>query len=362
MTSRLTAALPVVSGAARLALRWWFGQLAALVPTPIKAWIERRRQWVVADVTKENLIVSRLGGGVEEIFGAWAESDQGPPLSSKEPMPVVPDGITVAIRLSPEAAMRRRITLPLAAEGRLGHVLTHELERRTPFIASQVYFDWRILERNIKDRRINVELAVIPREIIQGALERARRCGLEPSVIGLYQDRLKPPLFNFLPSADEPRRRRGQRTTLALTSLAIFLAIGNVSAWLWRQEIDSRRLEAEIARVKPQAQAVAALQKSIDHLNGRAQFLIQKRQVPRVVSVLRELTQLLPQDTWVFAFQLENSKASIGGYSPSAPDLIGIFSASPMFTHPHFAAPLTQGPKPGLQRFDLAFEVKGLSS
>lgn len=359
MTSRLSAGFPMSGVLLKLALNWWIRQLAELMPAFIKLWWEGRRQWVVIDLASRELIVRRFGKDTKEIFRAPLSGEDMQQHSTVGKPPVIAEGAVVAVRLPSENFLRRKIVLPWAAEAELGAVLVHELERQTPFIADQVYFDWRILERTVKEKRIKVELAVISRDVVRNVLERVRACGLNPAVVGVYQGPMQPPLFNVLPVSGKSRiSGKRRRVTLFLTALAILLGASNAAVWLWRLEADSQRLETEIAKARQGAQAVTELRTAIKRITGQRKLLVHEEQAPRVVDVLRELTRLLPKDTWIFSFQLNNGKGSIRGYSPSAPDLIGIFSQSRLFTRPHFVAPLTQGPKAGFERFDMAFEIR----
>ncbi len=60
-------------------------------------------------------------------------------------------------------ALRRTVTLPLAAEESLRDAVGFELDRFTPFSAEQAWFDCRVLARDANAQRIDVDLAVAPR-------------------------------------------------------------------------------------------------------------------------------------------------------------------------------------------------------
>jgi hypothetical protein len=49
----------------------------------------------------------------------------------------------------------------------------------------------------------------------------------------------------------------------------------------------------------------------------------------------------------------------IRGLSNSAAALIALFDTSPMFADAQFRAPLMQGPRAGLERFDMSFQLRG---
>jgi hypothetical protein len=72
-----------------------------------------------------------------------------------------------------------------------------------------------------------------------------------------------------------------------------------------------------------------------------------------------EKATTLPDGSWLTEFSMSGNRIRIGGYSRAASDLIGVFDRSGRFINAQFAAPVTQGPSPGIERFDLTFETAG---
>src|SRR5690606_14401543 len=63
----------------------------------------------------------------------------------------------------------RRLALPAAAADRLRAVLGFEIERQTPFPASEVEYDALLLGRR-GDGQVDVELVVVPRQALESRL------------------------------------------------------------------------------------------------------------------------------------------------------------------------------------------------
>ena len=70
-------------------------------------------------------------------------------------------------------------SLPIAAEDNLRQVLAFEMDRQTPFKADQVYFDYRLGEREAAARNLQVELIVVPRAPLDADLAKLTAGSLE---------------------------------------------------------------------------------------------------------------------------------------------------------------------------------------
>ena len=78
-----------------------------------------------------------------------------------------------------------------------------------------------------------------------------------------------------------------------------------------------------------------------------------------MVIVIDEVTRLLPDNTWLKSFQYANGKLQIQGISSSASALIAILEASQLFNNTRFVSPVTQDRSTGLERFQIATQLKG---
>ena len=138
---------------------WWQGELAALVPAPLRRLCSERRDLLVLDDSGPAPVVCRLRAGVCEAVAR--------PRSGR-----------LLVRLPAQQALRQTVELPLAAEENLREVLRFEMARLTPFTAEQVYFGARVLRRDAAARSLAVDLAVARRAPVDRLRERAAALGL----------------------------------------------------------------------------------------------------------------------------------------------------------------------------------------
>jgi general secretion pathway protein L len=76
---------------------------------------------------------------------------------------------------------------------------------------------------------------------------------------------------------------------------------------------------------------------------------------PRVIDLLRELTDRIPDDTWVQSLEYQNQEVQLRGESGQATALIGLLEEAPGFEGVSFRSPVTQVARTGKERFNLAF-------
>ena len=73
--------------------------------------------------------------------------------------------------LDTKQVLRRVLSLPLAAESKLREVVSFEIDRQTPFTLDQVYFEARVLSRNVQSKQCQVELIVLPKQALEKSLK-----------------------------------------------------------------------------------------------------------------------------------------------------------------------------------------------
>src|ERR1700722_298908 len=101
----------------------------------------------------------------------------------------------------------RRTTLPIAAAANLGRLLRYEMDRLTPFAASDVLFSHRILSRDIAGGTLLADVAVVPRVWVRDALERLAALSIRPDAL---EPRTSPSPVDFPPPDAWPGDARGR--------------------------------------------------------------------------------------------------------------------------------------------------------
>lgn len=267
--------------------------------------------------------------------------------------------LRTALRLSGAQALRRSLTLPVAAEAELRGVLYHQIEQLTPFQADEVCFGYRIESRDRRTGKMKVEMTVVPRKFVDAALAQAGRWGLQPDLVDVSVGvATAAPAINLIADERAPAADPWPRITGALAALALVLAIAAMLIPLQRAGARADALLAEAAKLRRASERVLALRHERDALERRVLFIGEKKTGNQpVLGALVELTRVIPKDTWLYQISLERPEVRIWGYSSSAASLIGKINDSPLFRNPRFRSPVTRSSSDSMERFNISFEL-----
>jgi general secretion pathway protein L len=338
---------------------WWLVELAGMLPRRLKQVGCRERRGIVLLLNPDETVVLERTGDRARVLGV-ASADPG---DHGEQLAALLQRVNhrrqpVTICLCGELGLRKIISLPLAARDDLEQLLRFEMDRLTPFRAEEVYFAQRIVGTDTPNRRITVELAVAPRNIVERALKTARAVGVVAARIELgtaRPDGWEP--LNLLPQ--DARDIAGERRLLrALILLALILAIVAVAIPLQRQRSKLAALTDPVAATRVEAEQSHALREQLDQLRQTSAFLLaEKGGRPMATEVLADLTRLLPDQAHLAQLSLQGGEIQLHGWAATASDLISLLDQSPLFRAPQFRAPVTREGGDGTERFHLSVEL-----
>jgi len=167
--------------------------------------------------------------------------------------------------------------------------------------------------------------------------------------------------LELLPAAVRPRRlTRPQAFTVGMGALTVVLALLALLAPGWRQHRQLGRIDAEIARLDPDVKAVDRVLRELERkrkllatINGI------EANAMRPLPVLRELTELLPSDTWLTTLALDQKGVELTGQAAAASALIPLLENSPVLERVEFSSPVTRGRDKEQFRIRAAWEAGG---
>jgi len=165
---------------------------------------------------------------------------------------------------------------------------------------------------------------------------------------------------NLLPAGERVAASLGQFSFNKLL-LAVFLALG--LAWIGSLVIHQRVLLYQVNRalegVAPEARQVEAQLEESRALAKQLQSFRRIEQTPDKLKILKDLTEIIPDNTWLFNLRLSGQNLEISGMSRSASELIPLLEKSGWLTKTEFASPIvTDASK--LEHFKVKAEIKGL--
>lgn len=344
-----SSTLPALSRAGSRFFAWWSRELAQLVPAGVRQWWRESDRLVLLSFDGARAVFARPASGRAEPIHAV---EPGPGDASlrganigRELARAAGRKFRLLLCLPPEQVLRRRIALPLAVEENVRQALAFELDRYTPFRPEQVYFDCRVVERDAACKRLSVELAVVPRAVVDQAAAQVAALGLAVDGAVLADEVLQGGSHHdFLPLAAKKRQSPARlwwhvgMATVSMVLLAAFLVVP-----IWQKRVAAINLLEPLAKAGAAAQQADAARDHLQRLTEEHNFLHNRKwDSPSTLQVIEEISRLLPDDTFVIQFDFDGKVVQIQGETGSSTNLLEILEASPMFRDVGFRAQLTK--------------------
>jgi len=328
--------LAPVTRNAKLAWRWWLGEVTEILPANLRRIVASTKQRLVVSIDSDEVVIHQ---GSES---ALQESGR------------------CELLLSQDHILIRSLTLPLVAEENLREVLAFEMDRQTPFTADQVYYDFVISKRSSVSKTLSLQLVVAPRELVDDALATLAAAGIQADLIATHgPDNGLEECINLLP--ENKRNNRGtilHWANAALATLVILLVTTAIALPLIQKNQTVRSLETEVQAATVAAQASIELRQEVEKLVEGSSYLIKKKQSdPTIVYLLDEMTGIIPDHTWVNRIDIGSGEIQLQGQSSAAAGLIALIEASPNFGGAQFRSPVTQIIRTDQERFHLSANI-----
>lgn len=339
-----------------LFLAWWRAELLAALPSRWREWLAPERALLTLGPGAEGWQLQRMRGGQVEAQVQAMDRDALP--AAVERMYVEQEAQPRQVLLVPaERTLRRRLTLPAAAEEHLASVLAFEMDRQTPFRADQVYFDHRIVRRDAAARSMLVELLAVPRVVLDQLLQGIGNLPLDAADVAVAG---VPAGFNLLPAERRARRvdqRMRLNLILAVSAVALLWLVMLQSLSLREQALE--KLDEDVDASRKAAMQSAELKRQLRDAIEGANFLAKKKAESAVaVDVLAEITRLVPDDTWLERLSFVQNQVQLQGQSARADRLIGILTKANCLANPTFQGIITPDGATGKERFSLVADLK----
>jgi general secretion pathway protein L len=248
--------------------------------------------------------------------------------------------------------------LPLAAESNLAQVLSFEMDRQTPFRAADVYYDWKVLDRNSESGQLRLDLFVVPRPEADSMVKAVTGRGFRLAGVDVV-DGSRTLGLNLLP-ADQRTKSVNPKTRL---NLALGAACAALLGLVMMQSLYLRshqvaELEEAITAVQGEARQVMTIKQQIEDTGEAAGFLAKRRaEAPLAVEVLADVTQILPDDTYLDRLVISKSSVQMQGKSQNAQQLIELVNESGLLDEASFRGSTRLDARSGLEIFEVNADI-----
>ena len=262
----------------------------------------------------------------------------------------------VDLYLTQDQVLRREITVPTRSLSKLDKIITLDLVQKTPFKLNEVHSATNVL-RTEGEMSI-VEQWIARRDKIADVKSRLAKVGLKTRRIFIEGKRTQA-LADF--GADIAPHSRKWQATNSLLVLAALLSLGIwffAPIWVAHQAFIAQEEQNDIL-----AREAVDLRQAVEALRsnavGRSEFIDQVTRRKTLSSLLRDLTVVLPDETWISDLSLQNSRLIVRGSTEgSAAELVLGLTKDKRFESPRLTGPTSQTAD-GRERFDLVLDLKG---
>jgi general secretion pathway protein L len=343
---------------------WWGRELVSLLPARWRALLAERADALLLGVSGREVVLWRNGADSSAEFGRVSLDD--PAEAQQAALARLLGQLDEAdLRrfycIDSRRTLRRALSLPAAAEDNLRQVLAFEMDRQTPFKADQVYFDYIVAARNAAERNLQIELTIVPRAQLDAELEVLAASTLTLDGVDTWRDApggMRSGL-NLLPVERRVKRKNLRlRLNLALAGAAIVLLVTTMLLSLENRESALTAMQGDVQKASIDAKQVTQLRKTLQDTLDGANFLSRKkRETPLMVDLLNDLTERLPDDTYLERINVdEKNKIEMQGLSDDASKLIGLLQKSEVLANPSIQGTIQPDPRTKKDRFNITLD------
>lgn len=369
--------------------RWWSGELRAVFAPFSARWLNNEdditevisdgKSFVFAAVSAlvPSLPHTDLTGTIEltGIDAGMRSADE-----IKRALQAALSGRSKDVRLliAPEMVLQKIVTYPAATLENLHDVVAFDMDRQTPFTASQVYFDARRAvgmaslaggKNSEGAPMVAVELLAVPRPALFSALQSLREAGARVLSMGVVND-TGSPRFDLLPPAEKPARRltRSQIINLALIGMIVLLALVAIVMPIWQKRERAIALQPLVQRAQTEGEVTRKVEAEFKRLSQEYNFAVGKKYALQpALEVVEELSRLSPDTTWLMTLEMKTltnksgppvHEVQLTGEAASASKMIELLEQSRLLQNATQRAQTIRGSQPTLERFQIATELK----
>jgi general secretion pathway protein L len=278
----------------------------------------------------------------------------------------LPDGVAaqlqgrdIELMLQPAHFLFRPLELPKRAAEFLDGIVRTQIDRLTPWSASEAAFGWTP-PAQAPDERIALTVAATARARIEPHVQALKALGAKSIVVftPAAAGGAEPvPIKVFEHAAGALGIARVRQVVLALlVGVSVVATLATVASEIFGGDLDAQ-LE-ELDRSIATQRLVLARADQGGETSAQRALERRKRASATTVLVLEALSDVLPDHTFVTEMHIEGDKLQVIGISPEAPTLIRLLEQSSHFTQATFFAPTTRIPQEPGDRFHIEARIR----
>src|SRR5262245_46417720 len=255
----------------------------------------------------------------------------------------------------------RPLPLPKRAGEFLDGIVRSQIDRLTPWSANEAVFGWAKPEEEGGDRMV-VTVAATARAFVMPYVQALARLGIKSIGVSTLLPGPDAVPVKVLDqqghSALDPQQvRTALLATILVAALgaAAAVAAGSVIGKSLQQQQDALARQIASRRAAALGGREGSLDAATAALRGRER---RKDDSAAAVTLPEQLSQTLPDHTYVTELRIEGDKLRLVGITRDAPSLIGLIEQTRQFTRATFFAPTTRSPNESGERFHIEAHIE----
>lgn len=335
---------------------WWAEQMRDLLPA---SWSRRsggQDSALVVSVSDADLELSQRSRRRVSQLGRFGSDDAGLERA-RAALAARAHPKTMVLVPPADTLLEREVTLPLAAERDAGRVLGYEMDRLTPFTAQDVFWTWAVIQRDRVRGVLRLRLSLVPRTAVADSLSVLDRIGVIPTVMEAQapDGAMRVITMSNGDSDGGIWRKRAMAGGLGLCGV---LAAAAMAIPFLRQSAEMAAVEARIETLQPRVQLVEQMRRRLAGTSAGADVVAAERaRTGDLLELLAVVTDILPDDTFLTDFTMNQGKLGLAGQSAAAAKLIPALAAEPLLKNPIFIAPVTRNETGAADLFSIRAEL-----
>ncbi len=347
-------------------MSWWTGELKALVPSEYRS----------------NLFPDSVEVYVTEVEGEddavniWQQNDDSleilkfdDSVDGKEwwhqlnhYLGSTEVDTTVTCLLDESNVLIRNVAMPVAVFNEVDSVLTFELDKYIPFNADDVEFAYSKGEVVEGSEKFPVTLTAIKKPLLNGLIQSFETKGLQLSSIDVNVGTKESPHalgVNLLPKSLRKQKDWTKiKWNVGLLALVLLLLWFVMYSSLDNKQAKIESLEAQVAELRKDARRAKLIETELNASIEAANFLGNlKKETPSRLLMFHELTQKIPENTYLTRIMIDEERLEVVGESDNANALVPILNQSSLWYEPQIIGNVTQG-RTGKEKFTIRSEFK----
>jgi general secretion pathway protein L len=342
------------------ALSRWIDRVAAVIAHASEA-VRARHLFQLVE-QKDGSFVLRDGtpgegsGGLEQSFQI-IDGRPGPGIWSK--LGGILRGAEVNLLLQPGRFVVRTLELPSRASEFLDGIVRAQIDRLTPWTASNAAFGWHPSAES-GNERIVVTIAATSRSLITPLINAAAALGADLITVSVFPHESVPDAGPIKIFEQKVAQDEGQRRVRRALNWLLGAAFGLAAASLTANSVIGGLFEARRDELTSRiSERRATIQLGHDRASDAVLELERrKHSTPSSAIILEALSRVLPDGTYLTELRIAGDKVQIVGVSKDAPSLIRLLEQTHHFSKAAFFAPTTRSTAERGEHFSIEAHIE----